>query len=134
VLSSPSGERPSDGSDMGRANEPPPRIVTTTRSPSAERTAGVSGTILPVVEEVGEGSNSGRSRNGSARSMNYSDAGRPDRYVDGAPMQKNDSGLGQRDTPDSSDSGRERHLNLTHKLAVRRDAEDLAIRVARVDG
>ncbi|KAI9787668.1 MAG: Phosphatidylinositol-4-phosphate 5-kinase [Geoglossum umbratile] len=46
----------------------PPRTLTTVRSPSAERTNGVAGATLPVVEEVGEaGSTSGRSRNGSFR-------------------------------------------------------------------
>jgi 1-phosphatidylinositol-4-phosphate 5-kinase len=44
------------------------RTLTTARSPSAERTNGVAGATLPVVEEAGEaGSTSGRSRNGSFR-------------------------------------------------------------------
>lgn len=39
------------------------RYLSTARSPSAERTGGVSGSILPVVEEVGEaGSTGGRSQ------------------------------------------------------------------------
>ncbi|KAH0538498.1 hypothetical protein FGG08_004885 [Glutinoglossum americanum] len=46
----------------------PQRTLTSVRSPSAERTSGVAGATLPVVEEAGEaGSTSGRSRNGSFR-------------------------------------------------------------------
>ena len=43
-----------------------PRVLTTARSPSAERTGGMQGQTLPVVEELGEacstGGRSGRSR------------------------------------------------------------------------
>ncbi|KAH0534110.1 hypothetical protein GP486_008932, partial [Trichoglossum hirsutum] len=46
----------------------PQRTLSSVRSPSAERTGGVAGATLPVVEEAGEaGSTSGRSRNGSFR-------------------------------------------------------------------
>lgn len=38
-----------------------PRVIRSTiRSPSAERTGGLAGTILPVVEEAGEGTSPGR--------------------------------------------------------------------------
>lgn len=56
------------GSDVRTSTEDahPHRSMGTVRSPSAERTGGAAGTILPVVEEVGEGSSSGRSGNHSS--------------------------------------------------------------------
>ncbi|RAL62013.1 hypothetical protein DID88_002502 [Monilinia fructigena] len=41
----------------GRREHIEPRTVSTVRSPSAERTNGLQGQILPVVEEMGEASN-----------------------------------------------------------------------------
>ncbi|KAI9735914.1 MAG: Phosphatidylinositol-4-phosphate 5-kinase [Cirrosporium novae-zelandiae] len=53
-------KRPSSEEDI------PERALSTARSPSAERSGGIAGTTLPVVEEVGEagstGGHSGRSR------------------------------------------------------------------------
>ena len=47
-------ERRGDGED-----EAEPRIISTVRSPSAERTGGMQGQTLPVVEELGEASSTG---------------------------------------------------------------------------
>lgn len=41
------------------SDRPDPRTIMTVRSPSAERTNGLQGQILPVVEEMGEASSSG---------------------------------------------------------------------------
>jgi 1-phosphatidylinositol-4-phosphate 5-kinase len=56
-----------DGAGSGdNQGEKPERTLAAVRSPSAERTNGVTGAILPVVEEAGEaGSTSGRSRDES---------------------------------------------------------------------
>ncbi|KAF8247736.1 SAICAR synthase-like protein [Wilcoxina mikolae CBS 423.85] len=97
----------------------PHRTIAAVRSPSAERTGGASGTILPVVEEAGEGSSSGRSRNGSARSTDGGGS------YEGAPMMKSDSGLGQ---PTSMAS------TTTTMRKVEPQEETLAIRVTRVRG
>lgn len=40
-------------------NKPEPRTLKTARSPSAERTGGLQGQILPVVDEAGEASSTG---------------------------------------------------------------------------
>jgi 1-phosphatidylinositol-4-phosphate 5-kinase len=48
----------------GREEEVEPRILSTVRSPSAERTSGLQGQTLPVVEEFGEASSTG-GRSGS---------------------------------------------------------------------
>ena len=61
-------ERQARKSEQGGASEAnvPDRCLSAVRSPSAERTNGLAGTTLPVVEEVGEsgstGGRSGRSR------------------------------------------------------------------------
>jgi 1-phosphatidylinositol-4-phosphate 5-kinase len=75
---------------------------------------------LPVVEEAGEGSRSGSSRGGSAHSVEY----------EGAPMVKNDSGLG------GSSSGAEQHTTTTtverrkqHLHHHQQQHEEMAIRV-----
>ena len=56
-----------DGAGSGaNQGEKPERTLAAVRSPSADRTNGVAGAILPVVEEAGEaGSTSGRSRDES---------------------------------------------------------------------
>ena len=41
------------------SDRPDPRMITTLRSPSAERTGGLQGQTLPVVEEMGEASSTG---------------------------------------------------------------------------
>lgn len=64
-----------------------PRSFGTVRSPSAERTGGAAGTILPVVEEAGEGSNSGRSR-----SQNHSSSGSGSDHSQFGGSQHNDGG------------------------------------------
>jgi 1-phosphatidylinositol-4-phosphate 5-kinase len=46
--------------------EAEPRIISTVRSPSAERTGGLQGQTLPVVEELGEASSTG-GRSGRSR-------------------------------------------------------------------
>lgn len=52
--------------DAREERDAEPRILTTVRSPSAERTGGMQGQTLPVVEEGGEGGSvSGRSGDGS---------------------------------------------------------------------
>lgn len=43
-----------------------PRVLTTTRSPSADRSGGMQGQTLPVVEELGEASSTG-GRSGRSR-------------------------------------------------------------------
>ncbi|KAA8913604.1 hypothetical protein FN846DRAFT_771807 [Sphaerosporella brunnea] len=97
----------------------PARTIGAVRSPSAERTGGAQGMILPVVEEAGEGSSrNGSSRNGSARSV--------EREYEGAPMVKNDSGLG-------GSSGGEREREQQRSVVERRKRgeqhEEMAIRV-----
>lgn len=52
----------------GRREYVEPRTVTTIRSPSAERTNGLQGQILPVVEEMGEASSTGGRSGRSIRS------------------------------------------------------------------
>jgi 1-phosphatidylinositol-4-phosphate 5-kinase len=57
------------------SDRPDPRTIMTVRSPSAERTNGMQGQILPVVEEMGEASSSGgRSTRSRERDEN---GGRP---------------------------------------------------------
>lgn len=41
------------------SHRPDPRMITTARSPSAERSGGLQGQTLPVVEEMGEASSTG---------------------------------------------------------------------------
>lgn len=89
------------------------RGLSTIRSPSAERTGGVSGAILPVVEEAGEGS-SARTRSHRDSS---SDNGRTSGYVDSVT-----------DRRASRETGEE---VFTHEK-TRSMPEDMAIRVARV--
>ncbi|RDL33882.1 SAICAR synthase-like protein [Venustampulla echinocandica] len=48
------------------AERPDPRIISAIRSPSAERTGGLQGQTLPVVEELGEASSTG-GRSGQSR-------------------------------------------------------------------
>lgn len=61
-------ERQARKSEQGAVSEAnvPEKVLSTVRSPSAERTNGLAGATLPVVEEVGEsgstGGRSGRSR------------------------------------------------------------------------
>lgn len=109
------------------------RSLGTVRSPSAERAGGAAGVILPVVEEVGEGS----SRHGSSRSVNGgSDSGGVgSAYTDGTPVQRSDSGC-----PDDEQREQEREREgLKFEAPVlekgrKERTEDLAIRVARVEG
>lgn len=94
-------------------NERPGRSLSTVRSPSAERTGGTSGAILPVVEEAGEGS-SARTRSHRDSS---SDNGRTSGYVDSVT-----------DRRASRETGEE---VFSHEK-TRSMPEDMAIRVARV--
>jgi 1-phosphatidylinositol-4-phosphate 5-kinase len=112
-----SAERTARSEDIDNT---PHRTIAAVRSPSAERSGGASGTILPVVEEAGEGSSSGRSRNGSARSTDGGGS------YEGAPMMKSDSGLGQ---PTSTVS-----TATTMRKVEGPQEETLAIRVTRVSG
>ncbi|KAF7876729.1 hypothetical protein EAF04_001813 [Stromatinia cepivora] len=57
----------------GRREHVEPRTVSTVRSPSAERTNGLQGQILPVVEEMGEASSTGGRSGRSIRSMHDDD-------------------------------------------------------------
>ncbi|QSZ33462.1 hypothetical protein DSL72_005030 [Monilinia vaccinii-corymbosi] len=62
----------------GRREHIEPRTVSTVRSPSAERTNGLQGQILPVVEEMGEASSTGGRSGRSIRSVrSMYDDGRP---------------------------------------------------------
>lgn len=98
-----------EGTESDRLN----RGLSTIRSPSAERTGGASGAILPVVEEAGEGS-SARTRSHRDSS---SDNGRTSGYVDSVT-----------DRRASRETGEE---VFTHEK-TRSMPEDMAIRVARV--
>jgi 1-phosphatidylinositol-4-phosphate 5-kinase len=55
---------------------PEPRLVSTVRSPSAERTNGMQGQTLPIVEEVGEASSTG-GRSGRSREVEHGEEERP---------------------------------------------------------
>lgn len=55
-------------------DRPEPRILSTVRSPSAERAGGMQGQTLPIVEEVGEASSTGGR---SARSVEDDSGERP---------------------------------------------------------
>lgn len=57
----------------GRREHIEPRTVSTIRSPSAERTNGLQGQILPVVEEMGEASSTGGRSGRSIRSTHDDD-------------------------------------------------------------
>lgn len=115
-------ETTENGSTMTRDIQPPQTATegegpatATAPGPLTERTG-----TLPVVEEAGEGSTSGRSRNGSTRSVAGSVPPSPG-YMDGAPMVKNDSGLGQH-APSP-------HGSFEAKIV---GGEDMAISVTRV--
>ncbi|KAG9237881.1 hypothetical protein BJ875DRAFT_114781 [Amylocarpus encephaloides] len=59
-------------------HRPDPRIISTKRSPSAERTSGLQGQTLPVVEELGEASSTGgRSGHSREREENNANERRP---------------------------------------------------------
>lgn len=60
----------------GRREHVEPRTVSTIRSPSAERTNGLQGQILPVVEEMGEASSTG-GRSGRSIRSTHDDERRP---------------------------------------------------------
>lgn len=55
------GERRGEGDD-----EAEPRVISTVRTPSADRSGGMQGQTLPVVEELGEASSTG-GRSGRSR-------------------------------------------------------------------
>jgi 1-phosphatidylinositol-4-phosphate 5-kinase len=56
-------------------DRPDPRLISTVRSPSAERTGGLQGQTLPVVEEMGEASSTG-GRSGNSRELDENDENR----------------------------------------------------------
>jgi 1-phosphatidylinositol-4-phosphate 5-kinase len=72
-------------------HRPEPRIISTVRSPSADRSGGLQGQTLPVVEELGEASSTG-GRSGHSREREENDDGdrRPRTpakdYLDGRPL------------------------------------------------
>lgn len=78
------------GDDEG--HRPEPRKITAIRSPSAERTGGIQGQTLPVVEEMGEASSTGgRSARSRERDENLDGERRPltpakDYNTDGRPL------------------------------------------------
>jgi len=78
------------GDDEG--HRPEPRKITAIRSPSAERTGGLQGQTLPVVEEMGEASSTGgRSTRSRERDENLDGDRRPmtpakDYNNDGRPL------------------------------------------------
>jgi 1-phosphatidylinositol-4-phosphate 5-kinase len=57
------------------SDRPDPRLISTIRSPSAERTGGLQGQTLPVVEEMGEASSTG-GRSGRSRERDDNDENR----------------------------------------------------------
>lgn len=57
------------------SDRPEPRLISTIRSPSAERTGGLQGQTLPVVEEMGEASSTG-GRSGRSRERDENDENR----------------------------------------------------------
>ena len=71
------------------ADRPEPRTITTVRSPSADRTGGLQGQTLPVVEELGEASSTG-GRSGRSRERDENGDRRPltpaKDYSDGRPL------------------------------------------------
>jgi 1-phosphatidylinositol-4-phosphate 5-kinase len=64
-----SGEHESD--------RPEPRMISTVRSPSAERSNGLQGQVLPVVEEMGEASSTGGRSAASREQAQKEDEDRP---------------------------------------------------------
>lgn len=64
-----SGEHESD--------RPEPRMISTVRSPSAERSNGLQGQVLPVVEEMGEASSTGGRSAASRERGHHDDEDRP---------------------------------------------------------
>jgi 1-phosphatidylinositol-4-phosphate 5-kinase len=54
------------------SDRPEPRLISTIRSPSAERSGGLQGQTLPVVEEMGEASSTG-GRSGKSRERDEND-------------------------------------------------------------
>lgn len=54
------------------SDRPDPRLISTIRSPSAERSGGLQGQTLPVVEEMGEASSTG-GRSGRSREREEND-------------------------------------------------------------
>jgi 1-phosphatidylinositol-4-phosphate 5-kinase len=68
----------------GLDDEPDPRLLSTIRSPSADRTGSMQGQILPVVEELGEASSTG-SRSGRSRERDDTPPTPPKDRVDGRP-------------------------------------------------
>jgi 1-phosphatidylinositol-4-phosphate 5-kinase len=78
------------GDDDG--HRPEPRMITAIRSPSTERSNGIQGQILPVVEEMGEASSTGgRSGRSREREENADGDRRPmtpakDYHNDGRPL------------------------------------------------
>lgn len=90
----------------------PNRSIGAVRSPSAERTAGAAGAILPVVEEAGEGSSLG------ARTRSHRDSSSDNgRYVDSVTDRR---------------ASRETGEEVFSHDKTRSMPEDMAIRVARV--
>lgn len=108
-------DRAREEAERHGANESdrPNRGLSTIRSPSAERTGGASGAILPVVEEAGEGS-SARTRSHRDSS---SDNGRTSGYVDSVTDRR---------------ASRETGEEVFSHDKTRSMPEDMAIRVARV--
>ncbi|KAI5806373.1 hypothetical protein EDC01DRAFT_609482 [Geopyxis carbonaria] len=98
------------------------RNIIAVRSSSSERAGGASGTILPVLEEAGEGSSSGRSRRDSLsdngrQTENFNDSAYPKRAADYHPPQKPDSAISF-------------EAPAVHKC----EPDDFDIRVAQVTG
>lgn len=112
-----------------------PRSFGTIRSPSAERTGGATGTVLPVVEEAGEGSTSGRSRNHSSSGSGSDHSAHSGEqhhgsihHMEGAEMTTKLSGRSYVSKPDSAISIDE--PTSRHKRAP--EQEQPAIRMAGV--
>lgn len=77
-----------------REDETPERVLATARSPSAERSAGVAGTTLPVVEEVGEAASTrDRSAHSGCSQTRAADAEEGRWGGNSKPLQNGDSGF-----------------------------------------
>jgi 1-phosphatidylinositol-4-phosphate 5-kinase len=128
----------------GNEGDRPTKSLGAVGSPSAERTGGAAGAVLPVVEEAGEGSSTGaRSRSQTA---SLSDNGRQSECFDSVADRR--ASRSSRETaaadelpgkPPQPRSGLEngtavlQPLNLaTTSLVQKHEQDEIAIRVARV--
>jgi 1-phosphatidylinositol-4-phosphate 5-kinase len=135
-------EKQAGKTERAGANEStsPDRTLSTVRSPSAERSGGITGQTLPVVEEAGEaGSTSGRSRDGSFRKdcdvQGFYSGIMSETRLSSEPVEMNPSkGSLVLDKPLPTIPTSSPPVSPVHSTALRkgREVEDLEVRVARV--